>query len=49
MLKAALITFIVVGTFYDAAYFDMFYYLVAAIIIIKEIILHKIIDAKTMV
>jgi probable O-glycosylation ligase (exosortase A-associated) len=49
MLTAALITFGVVGTFYDAAYFDMFYYLVAAIIIIKEIILHKIIEAKTMV
>ena len=36
MLQVALVAFMVVGTFLDAAYFDMFYYLVAAIIIIKE-------------
>ncbi len=36
MLQASLFVFMVVGTFVDAAYFDMFYYLVAVIIIIKE-------------
>ena len=38
MVQSALITFLVVGTFLDAAYFDMFYYLVAVIIIMKSII-----------
>jgi hypothetical protein len=36
MLQTALIAFTVVGTFYDAVYFDFFYQLVAVIIIIKE-------------
>jgi putative inorganic carbon (HCO3(-)) transporter len=36
MLQATLIVFIVVGSFYDAAYFDFFYQLVAVIIILKE-------------
>jgi probable O-glycosylation ligase (exosortase A-associated) len=36
MLEGALIVFAVVGTFYDAAYFDLFYQLIAVIIIIKE-------------
>lgn len=39
MVQASLVAYTVVGTFYDAAYFDLFYYLVAVIIIIKEIIL----------
>jgi len=37
MLETALIVFLVVGTFLDSAYFDMFYYLVGVIIIMKEI------------
>jgi probable O-glycosylation ligase (exosortase A-associated) len=41
MLQAALVAFIVVGTFLDAAYFDMFYYLVAVIVIIKERMRHS--------
>jgi probable O-glycosylation ligase (exosortase A-associated) len=36
LLQVALLTFMAVGTFYDAAYFDMFYHLVAVIIILKE-------------
>jgi probable O-glycosylation ligase (exosortase A-associated) len=40
MVEVALVAFMVVGTFYDAAYFDMFYYLVAVIVIIKERIRH---------
>lgn len=37
MFQSALVAFMIVGTFLDAAYFDMFYYLVAVIIIAKEI------------
>lgn len=36
MLQMVLVAFMVVGTFLDAAYFDLFYYLVAMLIIIKE-------------
>lgn len=40
-IQTSLGAFLIVGTFLDAAYFDMFYYLVAVIIIVKEkIILH---------
>jgi probable O-glycosylation ligase (exosortase A-associated) len=42
-VQTALIAFIIVGTFLDAAYFDMFYYLVAVIIIIKQ----RILDTTT--
>jgi putative inorganic carbon (HCO3(-)) transporter len=35
MLQGALIAFMIVGTFLDAAYFDMLYYLIATIVIIK--------------
>jgi probable O-glycosylation ligase (exosortase A-associated) len=35
-LQASLVAFMVVGTFLDAAYFDMFYYLIGVIIILKE-------------
>jgi probable O-glycosylation ligase (exosortase A-associated) len=38
MLQSAFAAFLVVGTFYDAAYFDLVYYLVAVIVIIKEIL-----------
>jgi putative inorganic carbon (hco3(-)) transporter len=37
MLGAALVVFLVVGTFLDAAYFELFYYLVAMVIILKGI------------
>jgi len=37
-IQAALIAYMVIGTFLDAAYFDMFYYLVGMIVIAKEII-----------
>jgi probable O-glycosylation ligase (exosortase A-associated) len=36
MLQIALIAYMVGGTFLDVAYFDMFYYLVAVLIIMKE-------------
>lgn len=36
MLQASLVAYAIVGTFYDAAYFDLFYYLMAAICILKE-------------
>ena len=35
-LQGAFIAYMVVGTFIDSAYFDMFYYLVAVVIIMKE-------------
>jgi O-antigen ligase len=35
-VQVALVAYLVVGTFLDAAYFDMFYYLVAVVIIMKE-------------
>ena len=37
MLQGSLVTYLVVGTFLDAAYFDMFYYLVAVTVIVKEL------------
>jgi probable O-glycosylation ligase (exosortase A-associated) len=37
-IQGALAAYIVVGTFIDANYFDMFYYLVATIIIVKELV-----------
>jgi len=37
-IQAALIAYMVIGTFLDAAYFDMFYYLVGMMVIAKEII-----------
>lgn len=37
MVKISLVAYLVVGTFLDAAYFDMFYYLLAVVIIIKSI------------
>ncbi len=36
MLQGSLVAYMVVGTFLDIAYFDMFYYLVAVLIIVKE-------------
>jgi hypothetical protein len=41
MLQTALVAFLVVGTFLDAAYFDLFYYFVGIIIILKEI-MHRL-------
>lgn len=35
-VQTSLIAFLIVGTFFDAAYFDMLYYLVASVIISKE-------------
>ena len=37
-IQAALVAYMVVGTFLDANYFDMFYYLVAMVIVAKEIV-----------
>jgi probable O-glycosylation ligase (exosortase A-associated) len=37
MIQSSMIAFLVVGTFLDAAYFDFFYYLVALIVIQKEV------------
>jgi L-asparagine transporter-like permease len=36
MIQVALITYMVVGTFLDAAYFDMIYQLIFVIVILKE-------------
>lgn len=38
MLMISFASFMLVGTFLDAAYFDMFYYLVAMVIILKELL-----------
>lgn len=37
MIGIALIAFMVVGSFIDAAYFDLLYYLIAAIIMLKQV------------
>jgi hypothetical protein len=37
-IQAALVAYVVVGTFLDANYFDMFYYLVAMVIVSKEMV-----------
>lgn len=36
MLRTSLMTFMIVGTFLDAAYFDMLYYLVIILVLVKE-------------
>lgn len=36
MIRISLWGFMVVGSFFDAAYFDLFYYMIAALIILKE-------------
>jgi hypothetical protein len=35
-LQISLAAYVVVGTFIDAAYFDMLYYLIAMVVIMKE-------------
>ena len=37
-IQAALVAYMIVGTFLDAAYFDMFYYMVAMVIVAKEMV-----------
>ena len=37
MIRSSLLTYFVVGTFLDAAYFDLFYYFVAFVVIQKQI------------
>jgi probable O-glycosylation ligase (exosortase A-associated) len=37
MIQSSMVAFFVVGTFLDAAYFDLFYYLVAFVVILKEL------------
>ena len=37
-IQSALAAYMIVGTFLDAAYFDMFYYIVAMVIVGKEIV-----------
>jgi putative inorganic carbon (hco3(-)) transporter len=37
-VQAAIVTFMVVGTFLDTAYFDMYYFLVAVVIILKDVV-----------
>lgn len=36
MVQSALVAYMVVGTFLDAAYFDLFYFLIAVIIVVKD-------------
>jgi hypothetical protein len=45
MLQTALFAFMVGGTFLDVAYFDMFYFLVAVLIIVKEKIRRGTVEA----
>lgn len=40
-IQASFVAFIVVGTFLDAAYFDMYYYLVAMVVIARAIVLAR--------
>ena len=37
MIQSSIVAYFVVGTFLDTAYFDLFYYLVAFIVILKEL------------
>jgi hypothetical protein len=46
MLQTALIAFTIVGSFYDAAYFDFFYQLVAVVIILKERLRYVMVEAS---
>lgn len=46
ILQTALIVFAVVGSFYDAAYFDFFYQLVAVVIILKERLRYAMVEAS---
>jgi hypothetical protein len=45
MVQNSLVAYFVVGTFIDAAYFDIFYYFVAFIIIQKGMILRQTMEA----
>lgn len=48
MLQASFVGFVVGGTFLDIAYFDMFYFLVAVLIIIKDQIRHAAVGTPPM-
>ena len=37
VLQIAIIVYLAVGTFYDAAYFDLFYYLMAIVYVVTEL------------
>jgi probable O-glycosylation ligase (exosortase A-associated) len=45
-LQGAFVAYIVVGTFLDAAYFDMFYYLIAMVICMKEMARKFVLEAS---
>lgn len=45
MTRAAILAFMVLGTFVDIAYFDIFYYLVGMIIIVKQMITRETVEA----
>jgi len=47
MLLGAFLGYMVSGTFLDVAYFDLFYQLVAAVIIAKELLMKAISVPKT--
>jgi hypothetical protein len=38
MIAAALVVYLVTGTFLDAAYYDLLYFLVAAMVIVKDVV-----------
>ena len=46
MVQITLYAYIVIGTFYDAAYFDLYYQFIAIIIIMKQIIINMTIDKE---
>jgi probable O-glycosylation ligase (exosortase A-associated) len=48
MIQSSMVAFLVVGTFLDAAYFDFFYYLVAFIVILKEIMAPAMNEMKSL-
>jgi hypothetical protein len=45
MIRTAIFALMMLGTFVDIAYFDIFYYLVGMIIIVREIIDRETVDA----
>jgi probable O-glycosylation ligase (exosortase A-associated) len=44
MIQISLVVFMVSGTFLDAAYFDVLYYLIAVVVIMKEVIGYPVLE-----
>ena len=47
MLQIALAGFMVMGMFVDFAYYEIFYQLIAIVVVLKEVVRHKIVEDVT--